>query len=114
MDKQASLKELLDSGLLFELNRKVLHPFGYALALKWEEGSDMDGEPDGFHLYKTDDRDGITFSTDFFLEGEEKLRRYMEAEGDSKLSARRMLLGFIEQIDPDQIESARPAPDGVK
>ena len=117
MDKTVSLRKLLDSGLLFELNRSVLHPFGYALALSWKDDSDPDGEPDGVVLYGTNDRDGITFSTDSFIEGEEKLRKFMEAEGNSKISARQMLLGFVHQIDPDQIESARPAaptPDDVK
>ena len=41
--KYITPKELLDWGLLFEINRGVLHPFGLALAVEMDEnGPDMD------------------------------------------------------------------------
>jgi hypothetical protein len=43
--------ELLTQGLLFEINRSILHPYGYALALS-------DEEPYTFQLIHTDDLEG--------------------------------------------------------
>lgn len=105
--KPIPLRTLLDEGLLFEINRQVLHPFGFALAMEWDDKG-AEGEPDRVVLLQTDDRDGMTFSTDAFLEGEEKLRAFLEKDGSSRLSARRMFLGFVHQVDPDQIKSGRP------
>jgi hypothetical protein len=101
---------LLDDGLLFELNRTVLHQYGLALALVFDD-EDLDGEPTGVSLLQTDDREGITFTSEAFLDGERKIRAFLEREGNSRLSARRMLLGFTEQCSPDQVESERPNSD---
>lgn len=107
--KPIPLRTLLDEGLLFEINRQVLHPFGLALAMEWDD-KEAGGEPDRVVLLRTDDRDGMTFTTDALLEGEEKLHAFLEKEGNSRLAGRRMLLGFVHQVDPDQIKSGRPKP----
>ena len=61
---------LLDSGLLFEINRVVLHPRGLALSVAEHEDGTVFGP-----LW--DCRDGgIKFSAENYEEGREKLRLY--------------------------------------
>lgn len=90
------LRTLVDSGLLFELNRRVLHPVGMALALSWDGGT-TDGEPDAVTLITTADPDGLVFGPDGIRDGSAKLQAFMDACGTSKVEARRAALGFIEE-----------------
>jgi hypothetical protein len=53
-------KFLVDSGLLFEINRRVLHPFGLALAIEFPDNESAaklaaESENAGFRLW--DNRD---------------------------------------------------------
>ena len=93
---------LKDSGLLFEINRSVLHPLGLTLQV------DADGNVE---LLQTDDPAGMTFTADTFLDGESRLLEYMIREGSSKLASRKAFLQYVEQVDPDQA-SSDPPPDG--
>lgn len=99
--KSISLRFLYDSGLLFEINRQVLHPIGMALAVSWD-GDNTDGEPCGVVLYKTDDPDGVVFSPETFREGEGKYRQFIDSLGGHKLAERFAILGFTIQADPGQ------------
>lgn len=94
--ESTSLKFLSDSGLLFEINRRVLHPFGYALALQWND-EDTSGEPGGVLLYKTDHTTGVVFSPETFRNGESKFAKFLEEVGNSKLTERSARLGFETQ-----------------
>ena len=105
--RKIPLRTLYDDGLLFELNRLVLHQFGLALALEWDDDG-CEEEPTGVSLLQTDDREGVVFASEAFLDGERKIRAFLEREGNSRLAARRMLLGFTEQCSPDQVEPERP------
>lgn len=55
-------KELLDSGILHEANRKFFHPLGLALAVTLEEGDDLDEEPSLILVDRRDDPEGIYFA----------------------------------------------------
>ena len=99
--KPTTLKSLHDNGLLFEINRQVLHPLGYALALQWDEGT-TDDEPSGVVLYKTDDPDGIVFAPETFREGDEKFQKFIERMGGHRMAERSAILGFTQQTEPDQ------------
>lgn len=67
-------KFLHDSGLLFEINRAVLHPRGLALRVTVN-----DDENDTKFGVIYDYRDGsIVFGEQLFNEGEKKLNRYMD------------------------------------
>jgi hypothetical protein len=96
------LQFLKDNGLLFEMNRAVLHPLGLTLQL------DADGKAE---LLQTDDPAGMVFTADTFQEGESRMLDYMIREGSSKLASRKAFLQYVEQTDPDQGDSV-PPPDG--
>jgi len=97
--KAVSLRMLHDNGLLFEINRRVLHPLGLALSLNWEN-DDADGEPKSVALLRTDDPDGVIFTPKTFLEGEAKLLDFIHRVGGHRMAERGALLGFIEQESP--------------
>lgn len=99
--KSLPLQFLKDKGLLFELNRAVLHPLGLTLQV------DDDGRAE---LLQTDDPAGMLFTQSDFLDGESRLMEFMNAEGSSRLAARKAFLQFVEQVNPDQAESIRPPP----
>ena len=83
------------SGLLFEINRAVLHPLGLALAI-WESD---DGAIAGFAglIDHRDDPEGMIFSEETLRSGLERLRAFgveaIRAEGERRL-------GFVVQALP--------------
>jgi hypothetical protein len=102
--KTLPLQFLKDNGLLFEVNRTILHPLGLTLQV----GSDGTAE-----LLQTDDPSGMTFTSDTFQDGESRLMEYMIREGSSKLASRKAFLQYVEQVDPDQSDpDDRSPPDG--
>jgi hypothetical protein len=93
---------LVDSGLLFEVNRRVLHPLGLALAVE------CDGTADGAtplmispHLVRTDDPEGIVFTDEALEDGFRKLKEFMRAEGFPRLARRYEAFGFRTQVPAD-------------
>ena len=91
---------LLDTGLLFEINRQILHPFGLALGVMPSEGTNKEvGE---FTIWdEREDPEGIVFSPDSFVRGVEKLNKFLEDFGIEKMSQRGAELDFISQEYPD-------------
>jgi hypothetical protein len=85
------------SGLLFEMNRVVLHPLGLALAI-WEND---DGAIAGFAglADNSDDPEGMIFSEETLRSGLERLRRYGVAEVRAE---RERLVGFVIQPLPKE------------
>lgn len=94
---QNAAQFLHDSGLLFEVNRTVLHPFGRALRVALDENT---GVPFQLDMVKTDDITGIEFGPESMAEGYAKLGQFMEQEGDLRLQARSQALGFVIQDEP--------------
>ena len=89
---------LLDNGLLFEINRKVLHPLGLVLV------TDVDYEDDNkivlSGLYSADDDlEGIVFDPETFEEGRKKYRKFLSEDGQGRLDSRNNSLGFVVQED---------------
>lgn len=91
-----SARFVLDTGLLFEINRKVLHPLGLALCVELDEDSNTKvvfGD-----IYDSrDDPEGFIFSPESFLDGKEKFDKYMEEFGQKALDSRLEMLGYIVQ-----------------
>jgi len=90
---------LVDNGLVFEINRKVLHPLGLAMVI------DVDPK-NRKHLsitalVKTDDLDGFVYDSEGFAIGSEKYQKYLESTGQERLDARKEKYGFIEQDRDD-------------
>lgn len=87
-------KFLIESGLLFEINRRVLHPLGLALQINIDDaGNYFFG---GIRDYR-DDPEGVMYDETTFQAGLEKLNKFMEKFGDSKLKERYERFGFIVQ-----------------
>lgn len=79
---------LLDSGLLFEVNRTFFHPVGLSLAMS------------GNALFLQDERNkpgGATFSAEVVEKGVSKLKTFMSEFGNEKLDERRKILGWAVQ-----------------
>lgn len=85
---------LLEKGLIFEINRKVLHPLGLAL----EVIEDDDGKVAIGGLWDCrDDPEGIIFTPDSWEEGKRKIDKYMEDYGNRALETRQEKVGFVIQ-----------------
>lgn len=84
---------LLDSGLLFEINRSTFHPLGLSMAVK-------DGK-----IYLQDFRtkpDKTIYSAEKYKEGVNKLRNFLKRFGTRQMELRRKKLGFGFQPDPNK------------
>lgn len=87
---------LVDNGLIFEINRKVLHPLGFAMV--------VDVDPKNRKhlsitaLEDTEDSEGFVYDSEGFEIGTDKYKRFLEKKGGKeKLDARLAKYGFIEQ-----------------
>ena len=90
---------LSKSGLLFEINRLVLHPRGLALAVKTNDADEVIGFA-GLADYRKE-KDGIVFADGTLEEGAKKLRTYDAKTKDTKRrKARVATYGFEEQPLP--------------
>lgn len=97
IDQSAETAKVLDeTGLLFEINRRVLHPLGYAIALHAE----LEEGPWYIHgIRKTDDPEGFIFGESAYREGSEKFEKFMANGGLARLEKRLQKLGFTEQYE---------------
>lgn len=93
--KSTYTKFLLDNGLIFEINRRVLHPFGLALVV------DIDRENRRqlaiTALAETEDPEGFLYDAEAFGVGIEKFEKFLRKTGQARLDSRKEKLGFIEQ-----------------
>ena len=92
-------KYLLENGLVYEMNRKVLHPIGLALIV------DVDRK-NRKHLaitalVQTEDQEGFVYDSDGFAIGKEKYENFLKKEGQDRLDARKEKYGFVEQDRDD-------------
>jgi hypothetical protein len=87
---------LLDTGLLFQINKDILHPLGLALSVNID---DKTGEKTlSQDLWDCrDDVDGLIYTDETFKDGSEKLEKFYTEVGLDKLEKRREKLGYIVQ-----------------
>ena len=84
---------LIESGLLFELNRRVLHPLG--LALEVIQPEEPGGESASIKVWDCRrDPEGVIFSDEGFVAGLTKFTDYMNSQGTRQLVSRRACLGY--------------------
>ena len=95
----AGIANLKDTGLLYEINRLVLHPLGLALTVCWKE-SDADKTIVDVTVMSTEDPEGFVFGDEMHALGKSKLDAYMQREGDAKHAARKAALGYLVQAHP--------------
>ena len=90
---------LRDAGLIFEINRKILHPLGMALEITIND----DGSEDFGDLWDCrNDPEGIIYAKDCFESGIKKFNTYMEEHGNKALKSRMKKLGYIMQEKRDR------------
>lgn len=85
---------LSDTGLLFEINRTLLHPLGLALEVTVED--DGSSRLSGIQDFR-DDPEGLYFLDGDVSECAEKLKRFMASFGTAKHAQRRAALGYVVQ-----------------
>lgn len=88
---------LVDNGILFEINRQVLHPLGLELHLQVQEDGTM------CELVLEDNRripQPMYFTHDEFEEGRAKYEEYMREEGRRNIQKRRKI-GMVIQTGPN-------------
>lgn len=90
----AELAKFLDeSGLLFTINRDILHPLGLAMSVTEDEQGSYMGK-----MWVVDAPEGIIFSQETFDEGVRKYNQFLLSIGvDKKLRTRREKLGYVVQ-----------------
>ena len=86
-------KLLRESGLLFEVNRRVLHPLGYALAITMDGSAALE-----FTLLdNTADPEGMCFEEELFKEALTRFRAWMNKVGNVRVEVRKQALGYVVQ-----------------
>ena len=98
---------LLDNGILFEINRKVLHPLGLVMV------TDVDYEDDKkviiTGLYSADDDlEGIVFDPETIEEGRKRYQEFLGQDGQTRLDVREKRLGFVIQESSGDENNGRP------
>jgi hypothetical protein len=97
MTKMISVKNLRECGLLYKINREVLHPLGLALSIDVaDDGTESFGD-----ILLADDADGWIYNDESMDEGCKKLSEYMSAQGKDRIKSRLNSLGYI--IQPETI-----------
>lgn len=86
-------RTLVETGLLFKINREVLHPFGLAIVVEQED----DGTSRLKGVWSVEDPDGITFGPESLDDGERKLEAFMAREGRARAAVRQRALGYVVQ-----------------
>lgn len=88
---------LQEHGILFEINRQVLHPLGLELHLAVGD----DGELARLEILDNRGRPGpIFFSSEAFEDGRRKYEAYMAAHGKRNIQKRRQI-GMVIQTGPN-------------
>ncbi|RMH15259.1 MAG: hypothetical protein D6701_10230 [Gemmatimonadetes bacterium] len=88
---------LVENGIMFELNRQVLHPLGMELRIHLDD----DGDVDSIELL--DNRDNpapIYFSPEEYEAGRARYEQYLNEHGKANLQKRRRI-GAVIQTGPN-------------
>lgn len=100
------IRFLHESGLLFEINRRILHPLGYALAGYIESDGSM---VFGGIVDATGDPDGMAFEAQTFAAGVARFEEYMRSVGSRRHADRIAKHGLLVQASPGDFQEKKPA-----
>ena len=92
-------KILIDNGLLFEINRLVLHKFGYVLVVDTSLTDRRKVVISGLFEPDEDSDEGWLFDPESWEDGKKKYENFLEDGGQDKLDARKNSIGFEVQED---------------
>lgn len=90
---------LVDNGLIFEINRQVLHPLGLAMIVDVDRNNRK--QLGVTALAETEDETGFLYDQEAFVVGKEKYTKFLEDGGQERLNARLAKYGFIAQDKED-------------
>jgi hypothetical protein len=88
-------KFLVDSGLVFEINRRVLHPLGMAMIVDVDRNNRRQLAITA--IVTTEDPEGFLYDEEGYDVGKEKYQKFLDKGGQERLNARNAKYGFIEQ-----------------
>lgn len=92
---------LHESGLLYRINREILHPLGMALSIQLPDYADPPTETITTQLCAfDDDEEGIIFDDEVMMKAQARETKFMTEVGQQKLDARQNKLGFVIQPLP--------------
>jgi hypothetical protein len=93
---------LVDSGLLFEINRVFLHPIGLALSVEVPDAPEDQGETMEVRIWDCrEDPEGIYFEAGTFWEGAMKWAAFLRLPDNlTRIATRLASLGFVTQKAP--------------
>ena len=92
---------LVDNGLLFEMNRKVLHPLGYELVIDIDPDDRRRLVVYGLNEVKNDP-EGIIYDAETLDANRLRYEEYLKREGQNKIDSRKRILGYVVQGDEDE------------
>jgi hypothetical protein len=92
-------KYLIDSGLIFEINRKVLHPLGLAMVVDIDRNNKRQLAITA--LFITDDKEGFLYDEEGYNIGKESYQKFLNKGGQERLDYRLAKYGFVEQDKSD-------------
>lgn len=93
---------LRETGLLYEINRTILHPLGLALAVQMPKQEADETEVGVVQLWDCrDEKEGVLYGEEAFVSGMERYAKFMDEFGDEKLTERFEELGYYIQSLPD-------------
>ncbi|MCK9567645.1 hypothetical protein M0R72_01685 [Candidatus Pacearchaeota archaeon] len=88
-------KFLVDSGLVFEINRKVLHPLGMAMVVDVDRNNKRQLAITA--IITTEDQEGFLYDEEGYDVGKDKYQKFLDKGGQDRLNVRNAKYGFIEQ-----------------
>lgn len=91
--KELDAAYLLESGILFEINRSLCHQLGFAIVVKKDENGKI---VLGFKDSRENPED-VLFSKEVYAKGHHKLRKFMRDFGYGQLKKRDKALGWSSQ-----------------
>jgi len=99
--KQPAGKFLYETGLLYEINRKILHPLGLALEViiyDADDGEHKSGDVELGMLWDySEDPEGMMYGDEEIANGTVKLLKYLADGGFIRLKTRQTVLGGLYQ-----------------
>ena len=91
-------KFMVDNGLVFEINRKVLHPLGMAMVVDVDRNNKRQLAITA--LLETEDPEGFLYDEEGYDVGQEKYQKFLDKGGQERLNYRLAKYGFVEQDKP--------------
>ena len=88
-------KEFREYGLLFEINRRVLHPLGLAMAVEIDDDGNVAFSNKIWDC--RDDPEGIIYDEETFEEAQERFLTFMKEQGNDLIKCRKEQLGYFVQ-----------------